>query len=61
MAITSTYPFVVKCDSKYSRFWVENQRTGERISKKSLTQREAFTLAEKKKQELLQQQGDTTV
>ena len=50
--ITSTYPFAVFTDSKHSAFWVMNQKTGERVSKKNLSEKEAYRLAQEKALEL---------
>jgi len=46
--ITSTYPFIVFSNAKYSAYWVMNQRTGERVSKKNLSKKQAYELAQEK-------------
>ncbi len=51
--MTNTYPFVVCTNSKYSAFWIINQRTGERVSKKNLSEKQANELAQEKYLEMM--------
>lgn len=53
----NTYPFAVKTFKNESYCWVENVRTGERLSKKNLSKKEAEDIAQEKCFELITATG----